>query len=317
MIPALIARSCRLARASLRSGAGWATQVVDRRIPLSHLARGKDGTLRLSPYSGCPLVQKRDNWLLHGHHHALELSRLPDVTLDVQEDGALLVNTGAFRVRARRAEELFILREVLCNRVYSLMRPRQSVIVDIGMNVGISALYFAAHLGCDVYGYEIVPSTFSLALENFALNPVAASRIRFFNCGVGGTTRDVEVNFNSQHRGISTICDRPGESMQTGFDAQIRARVLDVCDVISDVLRQSRLPVVLKMDCEGAEYEILRRITKSSVANDIDGFMIEWHQFMDGQNAESLASMLSTAGFSVVMLGHPRDLAGMMYAFRC
>ena len=85
-----------------------------------------------------------------------------------------------------------------------------------------------------------------------------------------------------------------------------------------DVLESIRsaypgLPVVAKIDCKGAEYEIIDSHYQSGKLNDIEAIMMEWHR--DGP--DQLIECLMDAGFMVSSLGRS-DVAGqgMIYAVR-
>ena len=311
-----IAQACRIGRAALHCGRRWATTVVNRRIPLRSIKRG-NGTLGLNvePYEGT-LQANRDEWLLEAHRHAVELSRLPDVSMTVLENGELEVQTAKFTIRATRAEELLILREVLCDRVYNFVSSNALGVIDIGMNVGISSLYFAAELHAQVVGYELVPDTYKLAIQNFEANPSLKHLVTPVMNGVGATARSVKVNFTPLHRGIATICAR-SDSAKNVYDGQIDAQVVAIEDVVIDARnRFGSKELVIKMDCEGAEYEIFERLCSSQAIYEIRHFMVEWHQFSEGQKTESVVNQLKSAGFGVSVFGHPHDLAGMLYATR-
>jgi hypothetical protein len=70
---------------------------------------------------------------------------------------------------------------------------------------------------------------------------------------------------------------------------------------------------VAKIDCEGAEYEIIDSLYHSGKLNAIEAIMMEWHR--DGP--DHLLRVLTNAGFTVLSCS-TSDVArqGMIYALR-
>ena len=125
------------------------------------------------------------------------------------------------------------------------------VVVDIGANIGIVALYLAKkHPGIRIIAIEPVPTTFRHLRENIELNGV--SNITALNCAVTNDGRDLEMIVNPGHSGGSTghlrNMTQPGH-----YNLTVQSRTLDR---IFDEYVPGRCQL-LKIDCEGAEYEIL------------------------------------------------------------
>jgi hypothetical protein len=81
------------------------------------------------------------------------------------------------------------------------------VVIDIGANIGIVALYLAKkHPGIQIIAIEPVPTTFRHLEENLWLNGV--SNITALNCAVTKDGRDLTMIVNPGHSGV----DRPPEA---------------------------------------------------------------------------------------------------------
>lgn len=310
-----IAGVYRIARASQHAGGPWAGPVTQHVVPLQAIKRQRGSNrIGLWPYQG-DLEAGRDEWMLAGHRFAVELARLPELSMRIEPSGVLSVETGAFAVLVTRAEELFILQEVLCNRVYHFASPNRSVVIDVGMNVGIATLYFAACLGIPVLAYELVPETFATALRNLQSNPQAMSLVEASNCGVAAAAGHLDVNVWPDKRGLSTICERPNGVAHGTAPQRIRAQVVSATEVIEQA--RSKFPdheLVIKMDCEGAEYEIIENLVSSGAIRQVKRLMLEWHQFNEQQRPDQLLAQLVGAGFTTSLHGHPLDDCGMLYA---
>lgn len=61
-------------------------------------------------------------------------------------------------------------------------------VIDIGGNIGDTALYFAKS-GANVISFEPVKHLYELAVENVNLNPTLKDKITFVNKAIGGKKR--------------------------------------------------------------------------------------------------------------------------------
>ena len=120
---------------------------------------------------------------------------------------------------------------------------RGKTVVDVGANVGDTALYFAER-GAEVLAYEPDPTNFKWLLANLDLNPSLRSRIHPFPFAVG---TDGEVEFHTGLGGGSGMYETAGS---------VR-RVKSVS--LETVLEGRERLHLLKADCKGAEYELARQ----------------------------------------------------------
>lgn len=67
---------------------------------------------------------------------------------------------------------------------------------------------------------------------------------------------------------------RPGVRPQLECDTLTRVRLIDVVDTITPHIGR---PIVIKMDIEGAEYPVLRRMIDADVAKHVGTWFIEFH----------------------------------------
>ena len=150
-------------------------------------------------------------------------------------------------------------------------------VIDIGANVADTALYFAKE-GAKVIGFEPVKHLYELGHENILLNPNLKANIRLINKAVGGK------------RGTLNISNQSTIEYIDGDDYDI-----DVITV-TDILNNYDFPAdVLKMDCEGCEFEIILNEDLSRF-NDI---IFEHHSIFVDENHEILVSTLKKQGFKI------------------
>jgi FkbM family methyltransferase len=179
-------------------------------------------------------------------------------------------------------------------------------IVDIGAHVGSFAVY-AAQLCPDasIYCYEPEARNFSFLKKNIGLNRLEG-RVTAVQCAVASHNgrRDLAVSgslLNSFH------IMAPGAGCET----------VD-CTTLSEILASQGLETVdlLKMNCEGAEYEILEGCSASDL-NRIANIRLEYHNLDDeGRNGESLSRFLQNRGYRIERFSRYLNASGFIWATR-
>jgi FkbM family methyltransferase len=238
------------------------------------------------------------------------------------ENDRLLCEIEGITVLVRSADEMWILREIFVDGIYDITVNGPAVIWDVGMNVGIASLYFASRGNARVVGYEPIAPTYEMALENLALNPSLRDSITAINSGIGGSNRTEIVDYCDELKGSVGLLGAVADPflrhsvLNLPANASIRREMLRMEDAVS-VLTSIRsahphLPIIAKMDCEGAEYEVIDALHRSGDLPSLAALIIEWHR--DGP--EPLQRHLVEAGFTVFLLGGKGGHWGRLYAVR-
>ena len=178
--------------------------------------------------------------------------------------------------------------------------PSGSVVVDIGASLGSFSL-FAAQQGAKVFAFEPAPASFEILSQNIQLNG-GRNRISPFPQCVGGQAgkRDFFVSKLS-----------PLSSFYAGKGEKITAN----CTTLEDIFEEQRLPRldILKLDCEGAEYEILYQ-TSPKVLERIGEIRLEYHVLPDKRtNPEDLTEFLLRHGFALVHQRKDAPISGILW----
>jgi len=142
------------------------------------------------------------------------------------------------------------------------------VMIDIGAHVGAACIYVAKNNpGVTVYAYEPVPKLFDLLCEN-ALAHGVSEQIRPFNLAVTSDGRDVTLqgDLDVSSGGMSTF---PHTNYRT--EESIDVQSVALADIL-DAVGHCRL---LKVDCEGAEYDILQ--SANGLLDNVDWLVAEFH----------------------------------------
>jgi len=128
------------------------------------------------------------------------------------------------------------------------------VIVDVGSNIGISALYFMTRNSISrCYLYEPVPRN----VERLRLN-LAGFEARYKLAEVAVATGSGPVDFTVEATGRYGGIGVPGET-------QIRVNCRAISDVLDEVLAVERAVDILKIDTEGAELATVGAIRRDQL----------------------------------------------------
>lgn len=174
---------------------------------------------------------------------------------------------------------------------------KNRVIIDVGANSGDTALYFASK-GAKVYAFEPVKEYFDMALKNLDLNPELNKNIKIFNYGV--SYKKGKLNIDAMDSVSSYI------SQNDSYEVEIMS--------LNDILKHVK-PDLLKMDCEGCEFEIIEN-SDLSMFNEL---IFEYHSKIVGKDYMRIIKKLEDEGFkfdiSSVYRENIKDL-GMIHAYK-
>jgi FkbM family methyltransferase len=123
------------------------------------------------------------------------------------------------------------------------------VIIDIGAHIGFFAIYTALRFPhVKIHSFEPFPENYELLQQNLERNGI--TNVRTYPLGVSGSGRPLEMVTNPQNSGHSTCYSRTLEyDRTTGIPSTTLDHIFDSLGVDKCKL--------LKIDCEGSEYEIL------------------------------------------------------------
>jgi len=236
----------------------------------------------------------------------------PELKLETYKDGVLASFNG-LQIYIESSEEFFIIKEVFVEKDYNLLSNENFVVFDIGMNIGISTLFFALNKNVEqIYSFEPVVTTYNQAAYNLDLNPAYSDKIKAFNFGLGGFSRVEKVLYNSQAKGNCGIRLESSLVIDKANAKEIDINIKNISEVLPDLMaKHPGQKKVLKIDCEGAEYEIVQKLNDVNLLTDIDVLLIEWHD----KGAAILEGLLVANNFNVVSR-HLTSITGMIYAFK-
>jgi FkbM family methyltransferase len=255
----------------------------------------------------------KNNLVFNSASYLFEIiKQFSELTLESHKEGVLACFNG-LQIYVESSEEFFIIKEVFIEKDYNLLSKESFVVFDIGMNIGLSSLFFGLNQSVSqIYSFEPVETTYKQALYNLKLNPNISNKIEAFNFGLGGSTRVEKVLYNSQAKGNCGVRRDLSRVIDKNNAKEIEINIKEVSEVLPDLLaKHSGLKKVLKIDCEGAEYEILQKLDKANLLKDIDVLLVEWHD----KGSEILDDLLVANNFRVVSR-YLTSITGMIYAFK-
>ncbi len=212
-------------------------------------------------------------------------------------------------------EEIFIISEVFVEYDYNFIATQSCILLDIGANIGISSLFFSRLPFVEkIYSFEPVPETYQQAKKNLSLNESINKVVELNNYGLGKNNRSEVFFFNKDMKGNTGVRGllSPSYAANSNNLSEVEVSIRDVSEVLTKIQHDNKgKKIVVKMDCEGAEYEIFENLAKSGVLDNIDVFMIEWHD----KGANDIEQALQKASFNCFS----RNLgpnSGMIYAYK-
>jgi len=171
--------------------------------------------------------------------------------------------------------------EVFGRRDYEFGGLQKVIFVDVGANIGDSALFAAKRSDVEmVYAFECFPSAYDVLARNVELNPGLKEKIILSKEGWSDKNESISAKEWTQ---ITDSClNSIEEDFSNRYPKAERQGVNIVLGRASDIL--SRIctlhphnPIVLKMDIEGAEYRCLMDLDKNQLLKQVDIVLVEWH----------------------------------------
>ncbi len=239
-----------------------------------------------------------------------------DIKLDNSKAGEITIICGNTRISGDTFDNFYVVQELFAEGVYSIhLNTEKIVVCDVGMNVGIASLYFAGLKNVtQVYSYEPFPETYQRALVNFSLNSSLSNKIIPHNAGVGGSDALLEIPMIKGESAVMSTSDFFIEQMEIDKSHMVKVGITDIKKIIPEILLQHPgEALLLKLDCEGAEYDIIYQLNKIGLLPKISVIVIEWHM----KGFQSLNDTLVENNFCTTVFPRPNQVmqdTGMIYA---
>lgn len=194
------------------------------------------------------------------------------------------------QVDVQSAADESVLAEIFSDRDYHVIEPMivaaKNGIIDIGAHKGFFVLYARVlNSLVPIYAYEPEEVNFSELKKHLLMNRV--ENVFAKNVAVAGKEGEVSLNISadSHNHSLVEISDIVGEKKVQAVTLAKILEKMERCDLV-------------KMDCEGAEFQILETAPKS-VFEKVAVFFLEYHEFSEDMKAAGLKALFIKNGFKV------------------
>ncbi len=197
------------------------------------------------------------------------------------------------QIKLRNDGDHAIANEVFGDRDYkpceTALKEAKNSVIDIGGHLGFFSLYAASlNSKVPIFCYEPHEGNFALLKEHLRLNRiknVKAKRLAVAN-----------------HQGQSTLLvskEHLNHSIVHAIEDTNETQAVD-CITLEKIIDRHRLGQVdlLKMDCEGAEFQILMD-SKKCVLDKVSSIFLEYHDWVPSGDHHKLKAYLEKMGFKV------------------
>ena len=202
---------------------------------------------------------------------------------------------------SRHPLDVVVLFQIFCERVYRRNRNSR-VVIDVGAHIGSFASYMAFHGAKKVFAFEPNGEAHACLLDNIETNNLGNTIIpfRLAVTGRANETVRIPVAASPQNRILSATVENGGEQKYESV------KTISLNDI---VVRESLACIdLLKLDCEGSEYDIIAATDKATFAN-IRNVVVEYHD----DRVEEIVDRLRSHGFYVVNQKPETEKMGMLW----
>ena len=190
-----------------------------------------------------------------------------------------------YRSESERLNTIGLIEEVFFGDAYALLDFRGAFVLDIGANIGDTALYFAKYGAKHVLAFEPYPKSYQSAVRNVSLNPNLSRHITLKNEGCA--EKDGYINIDP---GYESSGGTPLMNFSSGPAIKLSS--------FKTIINEYRIcDAVLKMDCEGCEYNTILKTDPPLLYSSFREIVLEYHW-----GYLALKKHLESAGFATKII---------------
>jgi len=162
----------------------------------------------------------------------------------------------------RAINTIGLIKENFVDEHYRNLDIKDKDVVDVGANIGDTAIYFALKGAKHVYAFEPYPYSYNIAMKNIKLNCLE-DRITLLNegCGISGF-----VTIKEEYKST-------GRTDLKKFKEGNKIRVESLDEIVK---RFNLKHSALKVDCEGCEYDLILNASDEALKA-FDQIIMEYH----------------------------------------
>ncbi len=293
------------------------TQSLRGAVELARLGartEARDGRLHVEYRGQCISVDARQRGVLNAL--AAFLIPLVDAGWTIPECAQERIRLGGpggvqFEIgRASLVSDLSTIFRRFVEGEYAMLRPRGRAVLDIGANIGDSAIWFALAGASVVHAYEPFVATADLARTNVSLNRLT-STVQMMQQAVGGEAATVVARYSPSVSSELSTTTPPASAAHGEVGDLEQVEVVPFRDAVEQCAAEGANGLSCKIDCEGSEFEIFRSGGLSEALARIDEVLVEFHR----PEYHLITETLADAGFQV-RIRRDEAALGLIYATR-
>jgi FkbM family methyltransferase len=155
---------------------------------------------------------------------------------------------------------------IFVDNTYQDLPVKNKTVVDIGGNIADSAIYFALCGANKIICIEPFPKNYELAQKNIRFNNFS-DKISLVLAGCSNNRGEINIDPSYNNGAFSTLKD---------FKSGIKIPLLTLQEILNEYTLPSDDSIILKMDCEGCEYESILSADENTLQK-FNHVMIEYH----------------------------------------
>lgn len=184
-----------------------------------------------------------------------------------------------YKTAAQKRSLIHLIGEQFLGEDYKWLAPKNTDVVDVGACMGDTVVWFSANEAKRIIAFEPYQQNYECALNTIKENQI--KNVILERKGVG-TSRIINIPKNFNSTGFSELLiDKNG----------LKTQILNLEDIVS--LYKIKKDAVLKMDCEGCEYDAILTAKKDTLRI-FKRMMFEYHK-----GYLPIKKALENAGFRV------------------
>lgn len=191
----------------------------------------------------------------------------------------------------RSIMDIWVIKESYLDKDYEKFGfkiPKKGVLIDVGAFIGdYSILASKQSPNLTIFAIEPSKDNYELLLKNIKLNN--SQNILPFYLALHSSLKEINIHTNNTDPSQFYTINKKDSIHET-----TKALSLEKFFVQNNI----QLCNLLKLDCEGAEYDILLNTSKKFLNNHIEKIVMEFHH-NDQYDVKSLSSYLTDSGYKV------------------
>lgn len=206
---------------------------------------------------------------------------------DSYYDKALICREICLWVRTNIGADVFHIVEIFGQEIYG--KSFKGTVIDVGASNADSSIYFVIRGAERVIALEPFPESYELARENIKLNKLE-EKIILLPYALTSNEGVIEFNVSSDHPNANST-NPSTEVYKFGIKFNTKIKVPTI--TLKTLVYKYNLNKIylLKMDCEGCEYEVIRKMP-IEILEKIENIILEFHNY-----PQDIPEILRKAGF--------------------